>query len=267
MKLNYKKEVVFRELDVKIDCEAQSCINITNLELLKYFKGKYRTYDKLEAEFMWQKFVYNDDEEMLCPQLVSYIKDNFESVVSFTYEEAFKIENNNFQAMVFGTISVPDMIKHLGHNRIKADGKTVVHKQYSKEGEYLGTKEYEVVYETHEVKGEELNVGAMFALKCWCTSTNEEHWLFIEEKYKNDPLEAVAQTFRVHKSLIPFIKEIKRQGDILAAELKPENELTSDEIKKLNTVLGELKKESKEEKHSLVPLTAKQYFGFLTAQS
>ena len=51
---------------------------------------------------------------------------------------------------------------------------------------------------------------------------------------------------RVHANVIPHIKEIKRQGDVLLVEtgdvdIKPEGEL--------------------------VPLTADQYFGFLTAQS
>ncbi len=52
---------------------------------------------------------------------------------------------------------------------------------------------------------------------------------------------------RVHKNLVEgnHIKELKRQGDVLLVEL-------NDDV----TPEGEL-----------VPLTAEQYFGFLTAQS
>jgi hypothetical protein len=69
--------------------------------------------------------------------------------------------------------------------------------------------------------------------------------LWIEDQYKDSPLEAVASTFRIHENLIPHIKEIKRQGDILLVELN----------------------QDVEPQGNIVPLTAEQYFGFLTAQS
>jgi aromatic ring-opening dioxygenase LigB subunit len=69
--------------------------------------------------------------------------------------------------------------------------------------------------------------------------------LWIEEQYKDNPLEAVASTFRLHENVIPHIKEIKRQGDILLLEM-------NEDVKPEGNV---------------VPLTAAQYFGLLTAQS
>ena len=84
-------------------------------------------------------------------------------------------------------------------------------------------------------------------MRCWCTSTDEEHWLWIEDEYKDNPLEAVASTCRVHKSVKNQIKEIKRQGDIFLVELN--NDVTP------------------EENEEMVPLTADEYFGFLSAQS
>ena len=69
-----------------------------------------------------------------------------------------------------------------------------------------------------------------------------------QEKYKDKPLEAVASTFRIHESLIPYIKELKRQGDILLVEMK---EGSSD-----------IKPEGE-----IIPLTSEQYFELLTAQS
>jgi hypothetical protein len=86
----------------------------------------------------------------------------------------------------------------------------------------------------------------LFAVKCWCTTTDKEHWLWIEEEYKENPLEAIASTFRIHENLIPYIKEIKRQGDILLVEM------LDDTI---------------EPSGNIVPLNAEQYFRLLTAQS
>jgi hypothetical protein len=58
-------------------------------------------------------------------------------------------------------------------------------------------------------------------------------------------LTAIASTFVVHKNIIPHIKALKRQGDILLTEMdddiKPEGEMVS--------------------------LTKEQYFGLLVAQS
>ena len=102
------------------------------------------------------------------------------------------------------------------------------------------------MYETHEINGEKLGIeDKLYAVKCWCTSTNKEHWIWIDEKYKDDPLNAIASTFMVHENVIPHIKALKRQGDLLLLEMeedvKPEGEMVS--------------------------LTKEQYFGLLVAQS
>jgi hypothetical protein len=69
--------------------------------------------------------------------------------------------------------------------------------------------------------------------------------LWIEDQYKDDPLEAIARTFHIHENLVPFIKELKRQGDILLVELT----------------------EDIEPRGNMVSLSKDQYFGLLTAQS
>ena len=79
----------------------------------------------------------------------------------------------------------------------------------------------------------------------WCTTTNKEHWLWIEDEYKDSPLEAVASTFRIHENLIPHIKELKRQGDVLLVEMQKDIEPEGE----------------------IIPLTSKQYFDLLTCQS
>ena len=195
------------------------------------------------------RFVKNDCSIFECDSILDEMLDLYDVVEPFTYGDAFKIENEEFQAKVFGSIDIVDMIKELGHERIKTDGKRVRHKEFTPGGEFLGYKEYDVVYETHKVDITKLGLEgeSAYALRCWCTTTDKEHWLWIEDEYKDNPLEAVASTMRVHKNLVEgnHIKELKRQGDVLLVEL-------NDDV----TPEGEL-----------VPLTAEQYFGFLTAQS
>lgn len=194
------------------------------------------------------KFIPNDTSIFNCDEFMDKLLDAYDRVEPFTYAEAFKLENQQFQALVFGSIDIVDMIKELGHERIATEGKRVSHKDFSHSGEFLGMKEYDVIYETHKVDISSLGeVDVAYALRCWCTTTDKEHWLWIEDQYAKNPLEAVASTMRVHKNLIDgnHIKEIKRQGDVLLVEV--DSDVTPE---------GEL-----------VPLTAEQYFGFLTAQS
>ena len=107
-------------------------------------------------------------------------------------------------------------------------------------------KEYHNIYEIYRVKGDLLNLKRdIFALKVWCTSTGNEHWLWIHERYSNNPLEAVASTFHIHENLTSHIKELKRQGDIMLVEMK--KDVTPE--------------------GRIVPLTAYQYFGLLTSET
>ena len=70
----------------------------------------------------------------------------------------------------------------------------------------------------------------------------------IDDKFKDQPLEAVASTFMIHENLIPHIKELKRQGDILLVEMKPGHE----------DILPE---------GEMISLSSDKYFKLLTAQS
>jgi hypothetical protein len=224
-------------------------------DVISYFKMFYRTDERFNSEFLEpfraaQKYV-----DWPMPEFTDKLEEAFKYAEPFTYAEAFNITEDGFRMKVFNLIDVSEMIESLGHKRIHTDGKKVTQKVYSESGQFLGYQEFDNIYEIHEVDAsalmnnsrvglENINTTA-YALKCWCTSTNKEHWLWIEEKYKDNPLEAVASTFRVHENLIPHIKEIKRQGDILLVELN----------------------EDVEPSGNIIPLTSEQYFGYLTCQS
>lgn len=236
--------------------------DVTNLEVLKYLKGQFTNKTRFKARFTNlfqdvknQKVDFDPTVELslfTCDDAMEALLDAYDEATPYTYEEAFKIENDEFRAKVFGSIDIVEMITELGHERVATQGKHLRHKQFSKEGEFQGYVEYDVIYETHRVNGEKLNIEGedtdVYALRCWCTTTDKEHWLWIEDEYKDNPLEAVAQTFRVHASVIPHITEIKRQGDILLVETGNFEFTASDD-------------------DEIVPLSAEQYFGFLTAQS
>jgi hypothetical protein len=221
---------------------------VPNVEVMKYLKGVFTNKERFISRFT-EPIKNIMVEYMDCPDtsFMTELEDMYNDAVPYTYNEAFAIEDEAYKARVFGSINITEMITSLGHKRIATEGKQVKHKKFSKEGEFLGTEEYDVIYEVHEVNGEKLGLSEnVYAIRCWCTTTDKEHWLWIEEQYKDSPLEAVASTFRIHENLIPNIKELKRQGDVLLVEMIDDTIQPSGNI---------------------VPLNAEQYFSLLTAQS
>jgi hypothetical protein len=228
--------------------------DVKNSDVVRYLKGIFPQEERMIDRFINPiKNIINDPElddqdriDFECSAFMDEVLGLYRKAKPFTYTEAFKIDNREFRAKVFGSINIGEMINELGFERIQVAGKPVKHKKFSESGEFLGYEEYDNIYETYKVYGKKLELSEdVYAVKCWCTSTNKEHWIWIEEKYKNDPLEAIASTFRIHQNLIPHIQELKRQGDVLMVEMKEEV-----------TPEGEI-----------IPLTAEQYFGLLTAQS
>ena len=222
-------------------------VTISKFEFLRYLKNKYSNKPRFQNNFLNEILrAFDGNMPPAVVDLMLFFRDNYDMVQPYTYAEAFLHPNDFWKSVVFSSIRVSDMIAELGHSRIATAGRPVRHKQFSKSGEFLGYHEYDVIFETHEVSGRKLNLmNNIFAVRCWCTTTNNEHWLWIDREYASDPLEAIARTFFVHENLIPFIKELKRQGDILLAELTKEIEPRA----------------------QMVSLSKDQYFDLLTAQS
>jgi hypothetical protein len=212
-------------------------------DVIKYLKGIYGSDDRYISRFH-NKMMKAKREEVRT--YMTSLLEKYKVSEPFTYKEAFEIEDDRFKAMVFSSINIEDMLNNLGKTRIKADGIPVKRKQFDREGNLTGYKEYDNIYETYAVDGTELGIREpLYVVKCWCTSTNNEHWLWIESQYKDDPLTAIASTFRIHENLIPHITELKRQGDIILVEL-------DEDI----TPLG-----------NIIPLTKEQYFDLLTCET
>lgn len=215
----------------------------------RYIRTRYNNEERFVAGFV------TPIREIIskCPEvpanlitLIDQLVTEYRETPPYTYSEAFALEGDVFRSMVFGCIRVPEMIRELGHTRIATAGRAVRHKQFAPDGEFTGYRDYDVVFETHRVNGAKLGLrDDIYAVRCWCTTTHNEHWLWIQDEWRNDPLEAIAHTFQVHENLVPYIKELKRQGDVLLVELT----------------------ESIEPRGQLVTLTTEQYFGLLTAQS
>lgn len=217
-------------------------------DLARYLKGRYRNMQRFDSTFLdyfkvGVQMYDREDRLHVLDTLRTYVK----LATGFSYTEAFKIESNSFKAKVFGSINIPEMIKSLGSNLVKVEGLPVKHKVFDDNGDFT-IREYDVVYELHKVNLSKISneSTSAYCIKCWCTTTDKEHWLWIEEKYaKLGPLEGIASTIRVYEDMIPHITAILRQGDVLLFEMGKEIIPTG----------------------KIVPLTKEQYFRLLISQS
>jgi len=257
--VNYDIVIKYDRFNVQLDLNVKTKVfftDVTNKDVVRYLKGVFTNKERFHERFVEpfripargeNQIIPYDPTEFECEDVLVELLAFYDEVDAFSYAEAFNIKNELFQSKVFGSINIGEMLEQLGHTRIKTEGKSVKHKQFDTLGNQMEDVEYDNIYEIHEVDGTKLGLTAekLYVLKCWCTSTNKEHWLWIDNEYKDSPLEAVASTFRIHQNLIPHIKEIKRQGDVLLVEMN----------------------EDVEPEGEIVPLNAEQYFALLTCQS
>jgi hypothetical protein len=251
-------KLIWRELgfnSVYFDTEKKEMVSCTTAEFLRYLKGIYTNKERFISRFIdrhkktmeeYELKVHSEADYVICHEFFDKLVADYDAAEPFSFKESFELSNKEFQALVFSSINITDMITQLGATRIKTDGIELDQKVYDEEGNYLRTEKRSNVYEVHEVSGKKLGLNEkLYVVKCWCTTTEKEHWLWIDEKYKDDPLTAIASTFMVHENVIPHIKCLKRQGDVLLAEMNKEV-----------TPEGEI-----------VSLTKEQYFSLLVAQA
>ena len=183
--------------------------------------------------------------------IIKLYSDGWDMVEPYNYEQAFKIADEGFRAKVFSVIDVPEMIRNLGSERIETNGIELNNKTYNMVTGEFENIEMTQVYELHKVNGEKLGVNDnIYAIKCWCTSTDQEHWIWTDKRPdgKDTALSAIAATCMVYKPMLGKIKHIIRQGDVFIFEMTEKVAINED-------------------KDEVVPLDKETYFKLLKSQS
>lgn len=205
----------------------------------------------------FQNFVTREYER----EWINYNSPNFKKVLHqiervwtqtdpIRYEEFFTHYDRDFKLFCFSYLGVGTLMKKLDAGKICQDEIQVNYFEYDENGNKNRIQRTNY-YEVYEVENEKFRLSLWgrerhsYAVKCWCPSTSEEHWLWIESRYKDNALTAIASTFRIHENIIPHIKCLKRQGDVLICELKKE-----------------VRPEG-----NVRPLTAEEYFSLLEAEA
>ena len=189
-----------------------------------------------------------------------------------SYKEAFSIPYTQLRIKVFSSINVGDMIENLGYEKIMVNGMPVKRRVYNEDGSYK-VVDNDVIYELLKVKTSDLLEGAReetygHVVKVWCTSTNQEHFLWVMDNvvldkkgtyYEDAALRGISSTCVLEDNLLPHIKQIKRQGDLFLIEWEEDFD-----TKLYN---GEIDLKEYRSKGKRVQLNPEQYFGLLVSES
>jgi hypothetical protein len=188
----------------------------------RYFINKYReNYERFMTRFLNPfKQELSRMGQVNTINLADSIEQYFLNSAPYSYKEAFE-EQQEFAAQLFSVIDIEEMMKNLNHVKVKTDGIKLNNKKFNEHTGEFEEEEYHYIAELYRVDISPLTEGSdsdiySYAVKVWCTSTNQEHYLWIDENACdiNDPLDAVASTCIVPVKAADNIKYSIRQGDV-----------------------------------------------------
>jgi hypothetical protein len=178
----------------------------------------------------------------------SFVEECWDTIEPVTVEEAFQQTNTEDRRVFFDAIGIEKLFKSLEPTLLD---KQVVKKKRTRWNDKFEeyTHEFEDVYELYQIDGEKMFVkqnewsrlDPIFAVRCWCTTTNREYWLYVPREAavgqqwwsrdegneaKADAIRAIAWTVRID---VPEenVEKIYRQGDIIVAKMKDSAKATA----------------------------------------
>jgi hypothetical protein len=207
---------------------------------LRLWKAKYADdYRDFQKEVITHESLNDFDQ---------FVKECWNKIKPVTVEEALKVENTEERRTYFDCIGIEKLFNSLSPTLLDRQVLKKFRTRWDDElKEY--THEFEDVYELYQIDGKKLydkdrwgnDPSPVFAVRCWCTTTNREYWLYVpreaalgrqwwsttEGNSENipDAIRAIAWTVRVD---VPEenLEKIYRQGDIIVAKIKPRAKLT-----------------------------------------
>jgi hypothetical protein len=167
-----------------------------------------------------------------------FVQECWNKIKPVTVQEALKVENTEERRTYFDAIGIEKLFKSLDPKLLD---KQVIKKKRTKWDDANDPIEYKFkdVYELYEIDGLKLfekdrwgnQPNSIFAVRCWCTTTNREYWLYVpreaalgdrwwssdeKERTKPDAIRAIAWTIRLD---VQDPERIYRQGDIIVAKI------------------------------------------------
>lgn len=204
---------------------------------LRLWKTKYQ--DDIRDFF---KDVITHDE---LQDFGQFVEECWNKIQPFTVEDALKVENTEERRTYFDAIGIQKLFKELNPELLD---RQVIKKVRARWDDKFNEYEhgFEDVYELYKIEGKKLfekdrwgrEANPVYAVRCWCTTTNREYWLYVDERaalgdrwwdteisQKPDAIRAIAWTVRID---VPEenVEKIYRQGDIIVVKMKDSAKLT-----------------------------------------
>jgi hypothetical protein len=225
---------------------------------MDYSKQKYIVngrdgYDLTTALKLWKTKYENDYRDFKKAVITHESLNDFEEFVSsmwplietVTVQDALIQDNTEDRRVYFDAIGIEKLFKSLDPKLL--DKQTIKKSRTRWDDEFNEyTHEFEDVYELYEIEGAKMfnkdrwgnePRDHIYAVRCWCTTTNREYWLYVPrwaalyeqwwnpQDNKPDAVRAIAWTVRLDVP-IGHVEKIYRQGDIIVAKIK--NDFSSD---------------------------------------
>jgi hypothetical protein len=171
-----------------------------------------------------------------------FVESMWEDIIPVTVEEALSKANAEDRRVYFDAIGVEKLFKQLNP---ELKDRQVIKKKRTRWDNNNDPFEYEFedVYELYEMPGEKLyptdrwgnRANPVYAVRCWCTTTNREYWLYVNreaatgnrwasEDDKYDAIQAIAWTIRID---VEKPERIYRQGDIIVVKRSMEHDIVN----------------------------------------
>ncbi|MCT2561349.1 hypothetical protein [Chryseobacterium herbae] len=193
------------------------------VSILKLRHSSFQNFMTREYERQWTRF-----ETPFFTKILEKIEKLWNAVETIKFEEFFESTDRNLRLFCFNYIGVGNLMNRLEAEKINEEEAELNYNEYDQNGNKTQIRRINR-YEVYKIENKKLGIYTWretdqysYAVKCWCPSTEKEHWLWIEQEYKGNALTAIASTFRIHENIIPHIKCLKRQGDLLICELERE---------------------------------------------
>lgn len=204
-------------------------------EALSLWKAKFKEFKDFEKDVITHEGLKDFSD---------FVQECWNDIQPVTVEKALGIGNTEERRIYFDCIGVETLMKEL--NPTLRD-RQVIKKKRTKWDDNNDPLEYEFedVYELYEIEGKKLfevnkwgqEPNPVFAVRCWCTTTNREYWIYVStfaatghswiSEYsipKYDAISAIAWTIRID---VIKPEKIYRQGDIIVVKKSDVSEDTS----------------------------------------
>jgi hypothetical protein len=211
-------------------------------EALRLWKAKYPSYEHFRRDIIKTEALKKFGE---------FVMEVWEDISPITPKESFEQGNAERRRVYFDCIGVQKLFEAakptlldaqtIEKKRFRWDDKNDMYEYTFKDVYELYSVDPAMLYAGTDATSNSWGVASMsrnkyFAVRCWCTTTNREYWLYVpedaalqegfsrwwnESDKKYDAIKAIAWTIRID---ISNPERIYRQGDIIVVKESKESQ-------------------------------------------